>query len=361
MRKVLMIGPGTNGGIAAVIEACLEPDFVSRWNIERLCSYEGPGLPTQFRVMVVASVRLLGALLARRLAIVHAHSASRGSFWRKSVLCALADLFGVPYVFHVHSGEFGVFYASECGPAAKWWIRRTLRRAACVIALTEAWSKVLLAIEPQAKVRVIGNPVRVPCALPEERDWGRPEVLFLGRLREKKGVFDLVRAVPLVLERVPDAMFTLAGDGERAAVSRLAGELGVHDAVSLPGWLDETEKTAALSAARVLVLPSYFEGLPVCILEAMAAGVPVVATPVGGIPELLGDGECGLLVPRGDVEALAEALVLMLEDAGLRRRLRESAFRRAVNYYACEEVLRQLDAVYRHITVAGRATKVADG
>jgi glycosyltransferase involved in cell wall biosynthesis len=302
--------------------------------------------------MAAAGMRLLSMLLARRLAIVHAHSAARGSFWRKSVLCMMADLFGVPYVFHVHSGEFGVFYASECGPAAKWWIRRTLRRAACVIALTEAWSKVLLSIEPHAQVRVLGNPVRVPCALPEARETGRPEVLFLGRLHEKKGVFDLVRAVPLVLKCVPDAVFTLAGDGGREAVWRLAGELGVQDAVRLPGWLDEAEKGAALAAARVLVLPSYYEGLPVCILEAMAAGVPVVATPAGGIPELLGNGECGLLAPPGDVEALAEALALMLRDAGLRRRLRESAFRRVVNYYATEEVLRQLDAVYRRIIVA---------
>lgn len=355
MRKVLMIGPGTNGGIAAVIEACLQPDFVSRWKIERLCSYEGPGLLTQLRVMAAAGIRLLGRLLARRLAIVHAHSASRGSFWRKSVLCALADLFGIPYVFHVHSGEFGVFYGSECGPAAKWWVRRTLRRAACVIALTEAWSKVLLAIEPRASVRVIGNPVPVPDALPEERDSGRPEVLFLGRLREKKGVFDLVRAIPLVLKRVPDAVFTLAGDGEMEAVRRLAVALGVSDAVRLPGWIKEAEKDAELSAARVLALPSYFEGLPVCVLEAMAAGVPVVATPVGGIPELLADGECGLLVPRGDVDALAEALVVALEDAGRRRRLRESAFRRVVNYYAIQGVLRQLDAVYRGAIGAGRA------
>ncbi|UZR27396.1 glycosyltransferase family 4 protein [Methylococcus mesophilus] len=354
MRRVLMIGPGTNGGIAAVVDACLEPAFVSRWKIELLCSYEGPTLPTQLRVMAVAGIQLLCRLLARRLAVVHAHSASRGSFWRKSMLCALADLFGVPYVFHVHSGEFGVFYSSECRPAAKWWVRRTLRRAACVIALTEAWSKVLLAIEPQASVRVIGNPVRVPDALPAERGSGRPQVLFLGRLREKKGVFDLVRAIPLVLKRVPDAVFTLAGDGEMEAVRRLALELGVSDAVRLPGWIGEAEKDAELSAARVLALPSYFEGLPVCILEAMAAGVPVVATPVGGIPELLGEGECGLLVPPGDVQALAESLVLALEDTGLRRRLRESAFHRAVNYHAIQGVLRQLDAVYRSVTAAGR-------
>ncbi|MDF9392753.1 MULTISPECIES: glycosyltransferase family 4 protein [Methylococcus] len=349
MRKVLVIGPGTTGGIAAVIEDCLQPDFVSRWKIERLCSYEGPGLLTQLRVMAVAGGRLLGWLLARRLVIVHAHSASRGSFWRKSVLCALADLFGIPYVFHVHSGEFGVFYDSECGPAAKWWVRRTLRRAASVIALTEAWSKVLLVIEPRASIRVIGNPVAVHDALPEERESGRPEVLFLGRLREKKGVFDLVRAIPVVLKRVPDTVFTLAGDGEMEAVRRLAVDLGVSDAIKLPGWIKDAEKDAELSAARVLALPSYFEGLPVCILEAMAGGVPVVATSVGGIPELLADGECGLLVPPGDVEALAEALVLVLQDAALRRRLRESAFRRVLNYYAIPSVLCQLDAVYRSI------------
>lgn len=346
MRTIVMLGPSTHGGIATAISTYREHGFFSKWHIEYLTSYAGPGIPTQLRVMALVLGRLISRLLRCEVALLHVHSASRGSFWRKSLLCATADIFAVPYIFHVHSGEFGVFYETECGRFGKWWVRRTLRRAAGVIALGETWRTVLLSIEPQSKAYVIGNPVDVPTALPEDAKEPR-EVVFLGRLREKKGIFDLVRAIPMVLESVPGAVFTLAGDGDLDTVRRLAQDLGVSDAVKLPGWLAGAEKEAALSAAHALVLPSYFEGQPVCLLEAMAQGIPIVSTRIGGIPELLQSGECGLLVQPGDVEALSRALVSLLREGELRRGLRNSAFRRAVDYYSITAVLNSLDGLYR--------------
>ncbi|SFU66479.1 glycosyltransferase family 4 protein [Pseudoduganella namucuonensis] len=348
--QVLMIGTSLDspGGMTAVVRLYRDMGLFEAWNIRYLASYEKPGVPTQLRVMAGALLTTLWLLLRGKVGLLHVHSASRGSFWRKSVFCALARLFGVPYVFHLHSGEFPVFYRDECGPRARRWVERTLRGAHTVVALTGLWRESLRRIAPGANVTVLGNPVRVPAALPPAPP-PRGQVLFLGRLRDKKGVYDIVRAMPAVLARAPDTVFTLAGDGDLHGTARLAEELGVAHALRLPGWVDGAAKDALMDGADLLLLPSYFEGLPICVLEAMAQGVAVVASNVGGIPEALEQGRCGALLAPGDVEAISSAVLSLLADEGRRLRLRGAAHARAQQVYSTQAVTSSMSALYRAV------------
>lgn len=347
-RRVWMVGPALQapGGMSAVAQAYREAGLFDRWGVRYLSSYAGPGLLRQLATMLPALARLAGALLLGRVALVHVHSASRGSFWRKSVFCAVARLAGVPYVVHLHSGEFTAFYHRECSAIGRRWVRRVLRQAAAVIVLAPHWAREVAAIEPAAALRVVANPVVLPPVAQAVRAPAR-RLLFLGRLREKKGVFDLLAALPALRERHPGLRLCLAGDGDLDAVRRAASALGVADAVELPGWIDGAAKDAELRRADVLVLPSHFEGLPMCVLEAMAAGVPVVATAVGGVPFALDEGRCGALVPPGDVPALAQAVLRLFDDAGHRRQLAQAARERAAALFATGEVLRQVEATWR--------------
>lgn len=348
-RKVVMIGTSLSapGGMTSVVRAYRDAGFFDEWNVVYLSAYERPGLLTQLRVMAGATVAFFRLLCGGGVQLLHVHSASRGSFWRKSVFCAMARTFQVPYIFHLHSGEFPVFAREECGPLARRWIRHTLRSAHSVVALTESWRDALTELAPSASVIVLGNPVVLPASLSERRAVPA-HILFLGRLREKKGVFDLVRAVPAVLMKHPDARFTLAGDGDLEGVARQVLVLGVTGSVSMPGWVDGEAKEALLSSADVLVLPSYYEGLPVCILEAMAIGIPVVSTAVGGIPDVLDGGTCGTLVPPGDVKALSLALIEALSRSEAAERRRRRALARARDVYAVPVILAQLGDLYRN-------------
>lgn len=348
---MLGVGLDTPGGITAVVRRYREAGLFARQDVRYVPTYLKPGVPTQLRMMAGATLAVLGLLLRGEVRLMHVHSAARGSFWRKSVFCALARLFRVPYVFHLHSGEFPVFYGQECGRMAQAWVRRTLRGAARVVALTEGWRAALLAIEPSIKLRVLGNPVAVPERLPALRE-AVGEVLFLGRLREKKGVFDLVRAMQPILAMQPGLRFVLAGDGELEKVHELACSLKVEHALVLPGWIDGDEKDAALARADMFVLPSYFEGLPVGVLEAMAAGVPIVSTTVGGIPDIVQNETHALLVEPGDVPALAKAIVRLAGDRALRIALREAAFDNARAHFSDKQVLTKLEAMYREIVPA---------
>lgn len=356
--NVVMIGTSLDspGGMTAVVKLYRDMGLFDAWNVRYLASYEKPGKLTQVRVMARALAQFAWLLLRSQVSLLHVHSASRGSFWRKSVFCALARLFGVPYVFHLHSGEFPVFYERECGPRAQRWVRRTLERAHALVALTGQWQAALARIAPGAHITVLGNPVRVPALLPPAHPVQPPHLLFLGRLRDKKGVYDIVRAMPAVLARYPDAVFTLAGDGDLAGTAKLARELKVGHALRLPGWVDGADKDALVAQASVLLLPSYFEGLPVCVLEAMADGIPVIASEVGGIPEALEHGRCGLLHAPGDVDALAASILALLDDAPRREAMRQAAHARAQHTYSTQAVRGAISALYGGVLAPGGET-----
>jgi glycosyltransferase involved in cell wall biosynthesis len=138
----------------------------------------------------------------------------------------------------------------------------------------------------------------------------------VGRLCEQKGQALLVEAVRLLASRGVEFELVLAGDGEmRAELERLIAAFSLQERVRITGWISSARVREEMLAARVLVLPSFAEGLPVVLMEAMALGRPVVTTYVAGIPELVLAGECGWLIPAGDVQALAAAIEDVLARA----------------------------------------------
>jgi glycosyltransferase involved in cell wall biosynthesis len=201
-----------------------------------------------------------------------------------------------------------------------------LRRAAAVITLTERLAEVVRREVAPRRVHVVPSGTRVFDAAPT----ARPGVLFVGRLHRQKGLDTLVRALPLL----PDPVrVTLAGDGpERAALTRLAAELGVADRLAVTGFLPHRAIPGLLAGADVAVLPSRYEELGTVLVEAMAAGRPVVAAAVGGIPELVRDGVDGLLVPPGDPVALAGAIDRLIADPALAARLGASGRARVAGH-----------------------------
>ncbi len=335
------------GGMTAVVETYRKMGLFDSYNIKYLSTYEQPNIPTQLKVYFIALTRLFFDLLTQRVSLLHVHSAAYGSFIRKSIVCALASLFKVPYIFHLHSGEFSDFYHKECSKWYKIWIRHTLRNAQYVIALTEQWRSILTEIEPDTKIKIVYNPVFVPQTLPVYEKT-IPTILFLGRLRQTKGIYDLLDTLPALLSEIPDLRLVLGGDGEIDEVHAYARNLGVENAVITLGWVDGIKKEHVLAEASVLALPSYFEGLPICIIEAMAQGIPVVATNVGGIPDIISNGESGLLVPPGNIPELTKALRALLLDQNLSKKISEKAYSVAQQKFATQKITYELGKIYAH-------------
>jgi len=342
-----MIGPrrDVRGGVSAMVNVCHDHGLFDRWHARYLATHRDGSKLLKAWQAARSLVVFLGWLLAGRVALLHVHIASDASFWRKSLFIVPARLLRVPYLLHMHGGNFIEFYRARSRPVRR-FIRWIYGGARCVIALSEEWRVALSAVEPRC-IQVIANPVSIPSWRPAPE--GVPRVLFLGIVCERKGVHDLVRAWPAVLRRVPDARLVLAGSGEVDAARALAEELGVAGSVETPGWILGEDKARLLREASVFTLPSHYEALPMSVLEAMAAGLPVVATRVGGVPTAIDDGHSGIILEPRDVEGLARALTMLLTDAPARRRMGEAARCAARERFSADALVPRLEALWSEI------------
>ena len=352
--RVLMLGTALEGqgGIASVVAVLRQDGLFEREGVHYLATHAEGSRAAKVRHALRGGWRAALILLRDRPAIVHAHSASCASFFRKSVLLWLARCCGARTIFHLHGAAFREFATLESGPLARWWIRHTLEASSAVIALSPAWADFLRGYAPAAQVHVVPNSVRAERAAPAAAgEDGR--ILFLGRAGERKGLFDLLEALALVLPAFPGARLAVGGDGDLDEVRRRCERLGIGEQVALLGWVGPEQKAAELARAAIFCLPSHAEGLPMAMLEAMAAARAVLVTPVGGILDAVSDGANGLVVPPRDVPALAAALAALLGDAALRERLGSGARATIVERFSTEVVLGKLSALYRALARPG--------
>jgi glycosyltransferase involved in cell wall biosynthesis len=289
---------------------------------------------------VARAWRRLRRLLAdRRIALVHAHG-SRGALYAGLAARGL----GVPLVWHARIADRD----PRLDPLL-------LGLATRVIAISEAVAARFTGSPRAGRVRVVYNGIDLerwqPGPSPPREGL---EVLLPGRLMPDKGQATLLRAAPAVLARHRGTRFVLLGadaGGEGARLRALARTLGVEAAVELCPWASDPR--AAFQAADVVVLPSRSEGFGRVLVEAGCLAKPVVASRVGGIPEIVADGETGLLVPPGDPPALAEALNRLLADPTLRAKLGAAARARALERFGAARHVAGVQQVYAEALDAG--------
>ncbi|SEF81217.1 Glycosyltransferase involved in cell wall bisynthesis [Nitrosospira multiformis ATCC 25196] len=356
----LMLGTDSTGrgGIASVVTLLQEEGFLDQQNVKYITSHREGTHFKKLAIMFSATGKVLWYCMFAKPAIVHVHSASGASFIRKSIFLAVARLFRCQTVFHLHGGRFPHFASEESGVLLKWWIRRTLERSSTVIALSESWAAFLSTCAPAAAIQIVPNSVRLAKISSKQRgEAGR--ILFLGHVGKGKGIFELLKALSLLKDSLPYIRLVVCGDGCLDSVQKMADELGIASNVEFRGWVDASQKAEELARASVFVLPSHDEGLPMAMLEAMAAERAIIVTPVGGIPEVIRDRENGLLVPPRDADALAQALKEVLENPLLRQMLAENALRTIESRFSTPVILGQLSLLYERLRGGSRGEVVA--
>jgi glycosyltransferase involved in cell wall biosynthesis len=337
----------TRGGVSSFVRCISATPLWAEWNITYVTTHRDGTAVAKFAQFMVSIPRFIYYIVRDRPAVVHLHVASYGSFLRKLTLSVIARALGAPVVTHVHGAEFDVFYANS-SKAVQWAVRHMLGHSSAVIALGDTWAKRLIDIEPSAAVHVVPNPVRPAKAVDQPTRQQVVEVLFLGRVEDRKGTFCLIEAWHQMLVdgkgRRP-ARLTIVGDGEVDRANALVCELGLEDSVAVTGWASPAMVQDILGASHALVLPSHNEGQPMAILEAMANGLCIVASPVGGIPDLI-DASCGVLVPPGDVRQLASALYDIVHDDQMRAQLGGAALERVRDEFDADLIWRKFDSLY---------------
>ena len=365
--RVLMVAPPSSGGLSRHVVALLEGLACDGYEVGVCCEPESPiaqaaearsfavygvsmgaGGPSKTLISAVQVARAVGAMQAQ---IVHTHS------FRAGLVGALVmpGAPGARLVATIHNFPPGSATMRARRRRERWAIGMLLRRADRLITVSEALRRQLVELRP----RVADKTVTIPNGIDTrqepvdqvvarealELDPEKPLVGMVARLAPAKGIAQFLRCCQLISQRRPDAHFVLAGGGplwEEAQADR--EKLGLADRLHLLGEVASTREVVA--ALDVLVVASTSEGSSVVAMEAMSQGKPVVATRVGGLPEVVCDGETGLLAAADDPAELARGVLALLDDPDLGRRMGERGRRRVKEFFDVREMVARVKEVY---------------
>lgn len=351
--KVLMVGnhESVHGGITSVISQIRAHTWSEgKMDICFLPTYKG-GNNAQKIIYFLGAVREYKRILKQNTPdLIYMHMSHHGSFDRASVLQRLAEKHKIPTVVHLHGSEFEKYY-NECSSKKKIEISAFFEKCGAVIVLGNRWERYIHSIAPKANIHILNNSVNIPEA-PVVQKQEEVNVLFLGVLFQRKGVADMLQAVKKlvdskVLEEI-SVRFQIGGNGpEEEKLKDYVSDNHLEQYVNFLGWIDGEKKTEALKKSQVFILPSYNEGLPIAILEAISFGMPVIATNVGSIAEAVLDGKNGFLVTPGDIDGYVNALQQLITDYSLRVSMSKKSRELAKQNYDEKKYFVKLMEVFR--------------
>ena len=274
-------------------------------------------------MMLTAIYKLIVGKATGRLRGVHVNMAERLSLFRKGIIIFVCRSLGIPVVLHLHAAQLHHFYKDlprGIQGMTRWFFSMANH---CIVLGHAAEAFVINELKmPPHKVSIVINGVPTASVPRRTRVPEMPyKVLFLGNLSERKGVSDLLKAVSNLGFLQERLIVSMAGGGDIETYTAKASSLGISNIVRFEGWSDQDKAAILLAEADVLILPSYDEGLPLVILEALANGVAVICTPVGEIPSVLTDGLNALFVMPGDIDGIAKGITNIIDDEELRVRL----------------------------------------
>ncbi len=347
-KCIVMVGPSirSQGGISTVVMSWQKAGLFERWPITFLETHiEGTTL-NKLRVGCTAFLRFMILLISNRVACLHLHVARHTSFWRKAIFSLAAFLMRRPVLLHFHSGGFPAFYHDDCNWLQKQAVQFILNHADQLITVSSSWGETLSLISTNRRITVIENFLVPPSEIPDDAIRNKDHVLFLGLLNRDKGFYDLLEAVAPLCNEFPSLVLACGGKGNRAEVNERIKRLEIESHVKLLGWITGASKDTWLARASFYVLPSYVEGMPMGVLEAMAWGMPVVASTVGGVPDVVEHEREGLLIEAGDIAGLRDAMRRLLKNDEERKRMGLAARKKMELAFSSKAVVPRIDLLY---------------
>jgi len=347
--NVMMIGPSINskGGIATVLQYYIISSIKERIGIDYYYTTTEDTRLNKVLYYIKGLINILRNI--SKYKVIHIHISSWWSFRRQVLIIFVGKILNKKIIIHVHGSMFDVYY-EEGNRIEKYIIRYAFNLAYRVIVLSKAWENKINKLCKLEKIQIIYNSIPVNKIIYEceVKRLNYPRIiLFLGKLGKRKGVYDLIDAIKLIRPKSTEIRTLLCGDGEVEKVRKMVRKLGFEHRIDVRGWVSGRAREKVLNDAYLFVLPSYNEGLPMSMLEAMARGTPVVSTAVGGIPEVIENGVEGFLVEPGDIKALAEAMERLLTDENLWISMSKAARKKVEDKFSSELTFNLLNALYR--------------
>lgn len=360
MTKVLVVATSskTRGGITSVVKAHRRG---AQWK-EYHCVWVETHCDKGFLWKLLYFIRgwLEFVILLPFYEIVHFHLSEPFSAIRKCLFFPLAKILGKKTIVHFHAFSPGTTIDSRY----RCIYRYLFTRADKVVVLSLSWKKTVEdAFGKGLDIQVIYNPCMLSVnktVINEDRDKAfslhnttipkHNIILYAGTINARKGYADMIKAFARIAGNHEDWIIVFVGNGEIEQGKKIADELGVGEQTIFLGWVSGIEKKRIFSLASVFCLPSYAEGFPMAVLDAMSYGLPVITTPVGGVPDVAEDGKNMLLFQPGDVEGLTQAMEHIIADKVLRNKLSEESIKLSQTIFNIDTINNEIADLYKQLS-----------
>ena len=292
-------------------------------------------------------IHYLVLIINPTIKVVHLHCAKKGSFYRKYFFLKIARLFNKKVVFHIHSGEFHLFYLNS-NTIIKRMIEKILVESDAVIVLTNDWKEYFFENFITTNIVTVNN--IVPFQEKNETIVNHKlHLLFLGRIGNRKGIFDLIDSIKKYKDRFKGSIkLFIGGDGEIKKLKKKIIESKLEDEVTYLGWVKGDEKQELLEKCDIIILPTYFEGLSITLLEGMSFGKALISTNTGGVNTLLVNNKNGIKIEPGDIDSMADAIQYYIDNKNMIKIHGDESYNIVKNYFP-EVVFKQLSQLYNSI------------
>ena len=345
--KVLVIATSrkTRGGITSVVKAYENSALWNEFHCKWIETHRDGGSFTKLSYLAKGLLSFLANVPFYD--IVHIHTSEPPSALRKVMFMAVSKLLGKKVIVHFHSFSVDTTIKSKY----QWVYRYLFGKADCVLVLSKYWQDEICGTFGfgRDKVKVLYNPCTTEVS---DKDYAKKKkILYAGTVNARKGYADMIKAFAKIASGHRDWSIVFAGNGEIEEGKALAAQLGIEKQTIFLGWVRGEDKDKAFKEASIFCLPSYAEGFPMGVLDAWAYGLPVITTPVGGIPDIAVDGKNCLLFNPGDTDKLAEQMEKMISSEKLRNEVAAESSELAKGLFSVEEVTKGLGEIYEQVMI----------
>jgi len=343
--KIVMVGPHPEGlgGISRVIKNWEQNKMLNDENVRYIPSSDDR-FNTRFLFLLKNFIRFL-VEINQGISWIYIHTSSYNSFLRKSIFILGALMFRKKMILHIHPNHFAEFMKQAKG-ISKTYLYFLLSRIDRFVVLTIEMEKNIKEQFPNKPLEVLRNPVDIQL-MRKDNCYVRQKnnILYMGWYLKEKGVYDLVDAIGILTREGVDLHLNFYGRKGAKILRRYIENKNLVKYVSVNGWVDGEEKLKSYYTSTMLVLPSYSEGIPNVILEAMATRTPIVSTHVGGLKEVLVDGNNAIIFETGNCADLSKKILKCLKDESLRKKISEQAYEDVVKNYDIQIVKKKFSGM----------------
>lgn len=338
-KKVLTVGTDYKnpyGGIAFLLN--VYSTFFYPFNF--VCTSKKSNKISKFIILLYAIFKFFYYLIFKNIEIIHIHGASYNSFYRKLIFINISYIFKKKIIYHIHGGEFHIFSKN------KKIVHNTLHKCTSIIVLSEHWKKFFENNFNLSNVIILNNTCHYPLAK-TKNDSANINLLYLGAINQSKGIFDLIDALNILnKEGFKNYFLHIGGQGDIKNLQNVIKKFRLENHITLYGWVNKDLKSELFSQSDIFILPSYNEGMPISILEAMSYNIPIIATNVGGIPEIVKNKYNGLLVEPKNIYGIYKSIKTLILDKELREYMKVNNKKIIIDYLP-NKISSKLSSIYK--------------